>query len=271
MKKSDVERFGGGGYGAQYWGISVSRSKKKASNFSQGRGVRIYPIVLAKNAKVIERPDFTDAYDLESHIENLWAEGVDAVWIGNGKNGGGEQELCIINPAAAVNIDVADYYQYFNLGKADNPLRIVDEAGVRKIFETALEYREMVGKKPTPPKFTPPRYYDEEGNLRPDDVINQEWAEYVKKRDEYRNSDEFKSWKADLGKIGKGIRFRTGDGRTTSEAIDDYRREAGEAQDGRRDIRDEYITRIAERVFEGIAPIPPPMLPVSQRLSIRLL
>lgn len=39
MSDRDIERYGGGGYGVKYWGISVSKSKKVASNFSQGEGV----------------------------------------------------------------------------------------------------------------------------------------------------------------------------------------------------------------------------------------
>ena len=50
-----AQEHGGGGYGQRYWGISVSRSKKVASNFGNpSPGVSIYPVVLAKGAKGVK-------------------------------------------------------------------------------------------------------------------------------------------------------------------------------------------------------------------------
>lgn len=73
-------------------------------------------------------PDLNDAADLDDCIIDLWKEGIDAVWIGD-KNRG-EQELCVINPKAIVNIDSSDYYKAFMLGSEKNPLRIIDKAGI---------------------------------------------------------------------------------------------------------------------------------------------
>ena len=72
MSDRDIERIGGGGYGDKYWGVSVSRRKDIASRFSSGRSVRIYPIILVKNAKVKEMPNLDDAADLEDYIVDLW-------------------------------------------------------------------------------------------------------------------------------------------------------------------------------------------------------
>lgn len=130
MSDRDIERYGGGGYGVKYWGISVSKSKKVASNFSQGEGVSIYPIILCKSAKVVEVNGVEDAEDLDEYIEQLWKDGVDAVWIGKG-----EQELCVLNPNAIVNIDRADYYRYYKLGSEENPLKIIDKEGITRITQ----------------------------------------------------------------------------------------------------------------------------------------
>ena len=146
----EFERIGGGGgYGEKYWGISVSKSKRISSNFSTGRGVNIYPIILLKRAKVVERPDFSDAYDAGEHIVELWDEGVDAVWIGQGKQGGGEQELLILNPQAVVNIGTPDFYEMYHLGSQDNPLNIADDEAIARMYETAKEF--AGARKPSKP------------------------------------------------------------------------------------------------------------------------
>lgn len=153
MSDREVERIGGGGYGDKYWGISVSKSKEIASRFSGiHEGVFIYPIVLAKNANVKEMPDLNDAADLDDCIIDLWKEGIDAVWIGD-KNRG-EQELCVINPKAIVNIDSSDYYKAFMLGSEKNPLRIIDKAGIEKLYadaKTFVKQKQVAPRKPSSP------------------------------------------------------------------------------------------------------------------------
>ena len=215
MSDSEVERIGGGGYGKKYWGISVSRSKRVASNFSTGRGIRIYPIILVKNAKVKEMPELGDAVELEDYIEDLWKEGVDAVWIGD-KNAG-EQELCVLNPAAIVNIDRADVYKFFKLGTSENPLHIIDENGIEKLYQDAKRYVDALENKPQKPqkpsRFLPAKDGDTIGEMKSDEEYQQEMSEYEQKLDEYNNSDEVRRFKQEDDYASRNIRFfRTPDG-----------------------------------------------------------
>lgn len=215
MSDSEIERVGGGGYGQKYWGISVSRSKRVASNFSTGRGVRIYPIILVKNARVKEMPELRDAADLEDHIEDLWKEGVDAVWIGD-KNAG-EQELCILNPAAIVNIDSADFYNNFKLGTSENPLHVIDSNGIEKLYQDAKRYVNALEDKPRKPqkpsRFLPAKDGEIIGEMKSDEQYKQEMSEYEQKLDEYNNSDEARRFKQEDNYASRNIRFfRTADG-----------------------------------------------------------
>lgn len=214
MSDRDIERIGGGGYGEKYWGISVSSSKRIASNFSQGRSVSIYPIILVKNAKVKEMPELTDAADLEDYIEELWKEGVDAVWIGD-KNSG-EQELCVLNPHAIVNINSADIYKYFNLGTSENPLHIIDANGIEKLYQDAKRYVNALENKPQKP-LKPSWFFIENdgkiGEMKSDEQYQQEMSEYEKKLDKYNNSDEVKRFEQEDDYARRNIRFfRTADG-----------------------------------------------------------
>jgi ABC-type sugar transport system ATPase subunit len=54
-----------------------------------------------------------DSEQLEDHIEQLWNDGVDAVYIG-----GGEQELCIVNPKCAVT-GRGETFAVFNMNVRD--------------------------------------------------------------------------------------------------------------------------------------------------------
>lgn len=140
MSDREVERISGGGYGEKYWAISVTKSKRVAGNFATAMDDgRIYPVLLAKNAKVIEMPELTDSADLEDHIVDLYNQGVDAVWIGD-KNAG-EQELAVINPRAIINIGKADFYRAFRLGSEENPIRMKTDKDFETIFEFAKDYR----------------------------------------------------------------------------------------------------------------------------------
>ena len=213
MSDRDIERIGGGGYGDKYWGVSVSRRKDIASRFSSGRSVRIYPIILVKNAKVKEMPNLDDAADLEDYIVDLWKEGVDAVWIGD-KNKG-EQELCVLNPRAIVNIDTADTYDYFQLGTEENPLHVIDNDGIKKLYDDAVRY--VNARRNTPKKpLSPSRYYRGEDGVeerKSDDVYEREFAEYKRRLDEYNNSEEAQSLKNEEEYARRNIRFfRTAEG-----------------------------------------------------------
>lgn len=137
-----AEKHGGGGYGNRQWGISVSKSKRVASNFGGQRtaGVDIYPVVLAKNAKVIERPEWTDALDVEGHVVELWNEGVDAVRLGDWAADHSERELLVLNPRAVAVAGNSDYYRVFRLGTESNPINIKDDAQLEKMLEVAKDY-----------------------------------------------------------------------------------------------------------------------------------
>lgn len=142
MSDREVERIGGGGYGEKYWAISITKSKKVAGNFATSMsGGNIYPVLLAKNAKVIEMPELTDSADLDDHIVDLYEKGIDAVWIGD-KNAG-EQELAVINPRALINIGTSEYYGAYKLGSEENPIRLNTEEDFRKIYEFAKNYKYM--------------------------------------------------------------------------------------------------------------------------------
>ena len=200
---------GGGGYGLKYWGISVSRSKKVSSSFSTKPYVRIYPIILLKDAKVIERPDFTDARDVEDHIVELWNEGVDAVWIGEGKQGKGEQELLILNPRAIVNIGTPDTYKYYKLGSAENPLNIADDQKVEDIYNESIKFvntrQPQRPIKPAAPSILLPKeQYDSAMEQYQTELV--QWEQKI---EEYNNSPEKKAFDQALYDAKSTIRFRS--------------------------------------------------------------
>ena len=216
MSAREVERIGGGGYGDKYWGISVSKSKEIASRFSGiHEGVFIYPIVLAKNANVKEMPDLNDAADLDDCIIDLWKEGIDAVWIGD-KNRG-EQELCVINPKAIVNIDSSDYYKAFMLGSEKNPLRIIDKAGIEKLYadaKTFVKQKQVAPRKPSSPSNF---VLDESGRFAKDkdghlilkskEKYQEERKAYEQKISDYESSQELADWKQVQYDASRNIRF----------------------------------------------------------------
>ena len=218
MSDRDVERYGGGGYGDKYWGISVSKDKKIASRFSgTSSSVRIYPIILLKDAKVVERSDFSDAYDAEEHIEELWNDGVDAVWIGKGKQGGGEQELLILNPRAVVNIGTPDFYKQYLLGHPENPLNIADDKAISKMYETAKKFVDFPKpKKPVKPlKYIwegPEKGFKKDKNglmvKKSDDDYAAEMADYENRLEEYNNSEALRNYQEMERQARNDIRFQ---------------------------------------------------------------
>ena len=62
--------------------------------------IAVYPVILNKEAKVIDRPDLQDSNELDDIIEQLWNDGVDAVRLGDWSDPYSEQELAILNPYA---------------------------------------------------------------------------------------------------------------------------------------------------------------------------
>ena len=210
MNDRDLGFYGGGGYGERYWGISVSKDKEISSRFSIGRDVRILPVVLCKNAKVVEIPGVSDAADIDEHIEQLWADGVDAVWIGKG-----EQELCVLNPAAIVNIDTPDSYRMYMLGSEENPLRIIDKEGIAKLYDDAKAFASI--EEPRKPE-KPMRFEIGEDGMKdkPKEVYEKEMQEYEKAMDEYLHSDALKEWQQAKAYAQQHIRFSR---RTKDKAI----------------------------------------------------
>lgn len=108
----------GGGSGEQYYGISVSTSKEKASNFTGiANSGSVAPVILKRDAIIKHLPDVGDSNELDDIIIDLWEEGVDAVVLGKSfRNNHGEEEISILNPRCAV-VGQADYFQVFNKPK----------------------------------------------------------------------------------------------------------------------------------------------------------
>ena len=116
LPKYQVERDGGGGYGKQYWGISLTSDKSIATIFggTGSRGTWVHPVVLAKDAVVKAMPKLDDAIAAEDIIEELWNEGIDAIYIG-----GGESELLVLNPKCIANMEASQYYEYYRLYRSN--------------------------------------------------------------------------------------------------------------------------------------------------------
>ena len=187
---------GGGGYGLGYWGVSVSRSKRRAANFSgTAHSVSVHPIVLAKSAKVVDRPDYTDAADVEDEIVQLWTDGVDAVRIGKWDSEHSEEELLVLNPRAIADTGNSSTYKVYNLGGEDNEIDVRDDAQIRRMFEYAKSYDGL-------PDFgmprKPSRYTADWAERKPDDVYEREMAEYAGNLREWQMSEGAKRrWDAE--------------------------------------------------------------------------
>ena len=111
----------GGGYGEIQHTVSLSKSKKVASNFSgTSRSVSIYPVVIREGAKIIDRPDISDAIELEDELLGLWKDKVDAVAIGDWESEYSEKELVVLNPRIMSNVGKAEHYQVYGL-KVEEP------------------------------------------------------------------------------------------------------------------------------------------------------
>lgn len=169
------EQSGGGGYGERYWGISVTPSKKIASNFSSNsHTMKIYPILLAKHAVVEDAPDISDAVEVEDIIEDYWNRGVDALRLGSK----GEDELLVLNPAAICNIGEGDFYEVYRLGQESNPIRYKTDDDIAKMYEFAKEYLSNS-------RFSPPRR-----PLEPRPPARSYYSDFEKKWNYYKINDD---------------------------------------------------------------------------------
>lgn len=224
------ENSGGGGYGERYWGISVTPSKKIASNFSSNsNSMTIYPILLAKHAIVEEVPDISDAVEVEDIIEDYWNRGVDAIKLGTSS----EDELLVLNPAAICNIGEGDFYQVYKLGQEMNPIRSKSDDDIAKMYEFAKDYlsnprfREpMKPKKPLEPAGyyysdieKKIRYYKRNSDGTTSEITPNEYeslmkefrrtalSDYDKRMKEYYDSDDYRSYENARQEARKTLSF----------------------------------------------------------------
>ena len=169
------ENSGSGGYGKRYWGISVTPSKKIASNFSSNSdSMTIYPILLAKHAVVEEAPNISDAVEVEEIIEDYWNRGVDAIKLGDSS----EDELLVLNPAAICNRGEGDFYHVYRLGQEMNPLRSKSDDDIAKMYEFAKEYLKN------------PRFREPKKPKKPIEPARSYYSDYDKTLNYYRRNDD---------------------------------------------------------------------------------
>jgi len=134
MSEREAESFGGGGYGQRYWGISLSKSRNIASNFTaQSSSGSVAPVLLKKGAVVKDMPNIEDAVELEDYIEDLWNEGVDAVKIGDWTNENSEQEIVVLNPKAVV-VGRGESFAVFNKKRMES----FDKEAIAKMYSDSL-------------------------------------------------------------------------------------------------------------------------------------
>ena len=139
---------GGGGYGEKYYSISLSKDKNQASNFTgDSYHGTVYPVILKKDASIIEMPQLEDASQLEEILPKLWNRGIDAVKLGDWSTRHSEQELAVLNPRA-LHIGKGEYFPVFNKQRFDNPsmeeiTQMWQEAG-----DKYAQFLQEKGKKP---------------------------------------------------------------------------------------------------------------------------
>lgn len=224
------ENSGGGGYGERYWGISVTPSKKIASNFSSNSdSMVICPILLAKHAVVEEAPDISDAVEVEDIIEDYWNRGVDAIKLGDSS----ENELLVLNPAAICNIGTGDFYQVYRLGQEMNPIRSKSDDDIAKMYEFAKEYlnnprfrQPVKPKRPMEPAGSyysniekKINYYKRNDDGTTTDISKDEYDElmreykkttlsdYYRMEKDYYNSDDYRSYENARQEARKTLSF----------------------------------------------------------------
>ena len=140
---------GGGGYGENYYSISLSKDKNIASNFTaDSRYGIVYPVILKKDAKIKYMPKIQDAIELEEILPSLWKENIDAIKIGDWQNEYSEKELVVLNPKA-IHIGEGESFSVFQKKRFNNPSQ--DE--ITKIWiESGDKYRQWLkenNKKPS--------------------------------------------------------------------------------------------------------------------------
>ena len=123
-------------YGEKYWGISLSKDRNIASNFTgQSDYWNVAPVLLKKWAKVKEMPNINDSIEIEDYIEKLWDEWVDAVKIWKNWNDWfSEQELVVLNPKAIVT-GKSEWFRVFKKPKMPS----FDDAKIKEIYDNAPE------------------------------------------------------------------------------------------------------------------------------------
>lgn len=166
----DVPR--GGGYGQDYYAISLSSDPKIASIFSKN-GI-VYETILKKGSKIIERIDLEDSIELEEELIDLLDQGVDAVKLGDWSNEEyGEREIAVINPESLI---VGDTVVVPDKAKAkagesieEYEKRVSDNKSEAfamgdKVKELVKKYGRLVGEKYLP-KGTLGVFYTKTGNI----------------------------------------------------------------------------------------------------------
>lgn len=173
-----AEQYGGGGYGDRYYAVSLTKRKKTASNFAMNARPIVHPVIVAKDAVIKDMEGkLQDAYDLEEIIVDLYTEGVDAVWIG-----GGEGELCVINPRCIINVSGASqfYNMCYNQGHNNDSLENPTKEQLETLLNLCKNYIEYLKENPKPnkPKEPNERFKD------------REWYKYDKMLDAYNKYKE---------------------------------------------------------------------------------
>lgn len=209
MSEREAERNGGGGYGQRYFAISVSKSKRKAASFSgQSRSISVYPVILNKEANVIDRPDLNDSNELDDIIEELWNDKVDAVRLGDWSDPHSEQELAVINPNAISTWSGSDSRMVYGMNladfneKTDEELEnIIDKA--KSALIKMAEWEEN-NKRPVMPEMIEYNLNDPHETVAEAQAKNKQIISERKRiREEYNQLKQ-----AEQRKLADNIRFR---------------------------------------------------------------
>jgi len=201
-RASEIERYGGGGYGERYWGISITPSKKIASHFSHplSEHVTIYPILLAKHAVVEDAPQFSDANEVEDVIEDYWNRGVDAIRLGKSS----EEELLVLNPMAICNIGNGDFYKVYRLGQESNPIRTKSDDDIAKMYEFAKEFVNEHQPSGKPIKPSQPFYSQYQKQMV---YPKRDSSEYITKEEYERLMEEYNRQMEEYARRGDVIHY----------------------------------------------------------------
>lgn len=138
----NMDNFGGG-YGEKYFGISLSRDRDIASNFT---GVashgNVAPVLIKRGAIIKKMPEIQDAGELDDIIIDLWKEGVDALIIGDHNSAHSEQEVVILNPKC-ITVGPTSSFQVYKKSKMPsfntNEIELLWMNSSKKYKEIALE------------------------------------------------------------------------------------------------------------------------------------